>query len=201
MAIVELHVHGRPHKHGGNAKLMEIARIAKSQGTDCLVLTEHCHTKDFMGYKPGEIDDVMETHDINILVGAELKTKEFGDVLVYGKDIHEINAGMEICDIPPRFCLVWAHPMRRQWAEETWSRAEDVFKGIEVMNKSYTLSDSRKALDYSGRLCLSPVGGSDIHLNRHVGICPCYLPFAEDMADIHWCIEKGKVTPLGWPTV
>ena len=202
MPVVELHVHGRPYKHLGNSKLMKIAEIAKSQGTDCLVLTEHCHTKDYGLWQYGDelLEEVKETHDINILIGAELQTKEFRDVLVYGPYIEEVQAGMTVDDIlHSGFTLVWAHPMRREWPEATWERASEVFDAIEIGNKSYSELDCWYAMDMASKYKLGMVSGSDIHLNRHVGLHRTYLRNADCIEDIQAAISHDEVINLGLP--
>lgn len=176
--IIELHVHGRPHKHQGNSKLMQIAEIAKSQGTDCLVLTEHTHTKDYGIWNDRLIGEVEQKHGIKIYVGAEIRTKQYGDILEIGD------------------AKIWAHPMRSKFPFDVWEGAKGFLDAVEVMNKSYTMAECIMALENAHEHDLAVVGGSDIHLNRHVGICPCWIPSIENLDVIAWHIKKGNCVPL-----
>jgi predicted metal-dependent phosphoesterase TrpH len=183
MPIVELHVHGRPHKHGGNSKLMEIARIAKKQGTDCLVLTEHSHTKDANMWSEDLIQEVEHKHDITIFKGMERTHKKFGHYL----DIDNAK--------------VWAHPLDtiRRISTDDMIEACEFFHAMEVVNKRYKMRECLWLMDYAVEWGLHPVGGSDIHLTRHVGICPCWTPTIDDIDCLGEAIAAGDLIPLRFP--
>lgn len=64
------------------------------------------------------------------------------------------------------------------------------------MNKSYKPEECMKALDMATKFNVGMHGGSDIHLNRHVGICPCYAPRCDNIFDLVRFIKAHKIVPL-----
>lgn len=186
--IVELHTHGRPHKHNGPEKLLSMAIRAKSQGTDAMVLTEHSHTQDDCWLaNPGLIVEVEKNSGIKLFVGKEVSTR-FGDVLHIGG------------------ACVWAHPLdkiQKGISPEDFYELHVKIDAIEIVNKRYDRKEVLQMLRLldtfkARRPELVGVGGSDIHLVRHVGICPCWAPDCDSVELLGDFIKQGRIMPLNY---
>jgi len=192
--IAEIHVHGHPHKFGLD-KADTFCKIAKQKGIDCLIFTEHAHTLSNGFWTDKNIKILSENNDIIIMTGQEVST-DIGDILLYGYP-QLIQKKMLFKDLQSseQWAIVSAHPARRGKINRLnpWMHKIDA---IEVMNKSYCIEDCKQSLDFAKNYDCGIVGSSDVHLNRHVGICPCYVPECKDIFDFVSYIKLKQVVPL-----
>lgn len=109
--IIEMHVHGRPHKFG-ISKADTFCKIAKSKGIDALVFTEHSHTESNGFWNDDNVRYLEDKHNIKIMVGQELTTN-IGHVLAYNVPIIKKKYDIKDLQTNDNIALVAAHPCRK----------------------------------------------------------------------------------------
>ena len=177
--LIELHAHGRPHKHGGIEYALELCRIAKQKGIDGICWTEHVHTKDYPAWTQELKQEMIERSPIVCCWGAEL-TIDIGDLLTYIGD-----SGVAI---------TLAHPCKN--GKRFDKKIPAFIDAMEIDNKSYTPDEAAYARELAAKWNMNAVCGSDIHLKRHVGLYPYEIPYtgltSENMIDA--IVEELKVS-------
>ena len=194
LMIIEIHCHGRPHKYG-ISKADKFCKIAKEMCIDALIFTEHAHTASNNFWTTENIESLQLKHGVSILIGQEIST-DIGDILVYNYP-YVVKDRMNITDIivDEDWAIVAAHPCRKGGLERIRPYVGK-FDAIEIMNKSYSAEDCSLAISFAFEHGLGMVGSSDIHLNRHIGICPCHVPSCNSIRDFVSHIKSRQVVPL-----
>lgn len=184
MKIIELHAHASPHKHGID-KAVNIVKKCVQKKIDGIVFTEHTHFKNFDIWNQENINKVKEFADAKhfiIYAGQEVTTNK-GDFLIYGSEKF-YSKGIKIENIiaekTDSMFITWAHPLKNYSLYNIpFIEGIDAF---EIYNKSYS---SRKCFEALQILLTIPgvkiAGGSDIHLLRHVSICPSKIDLSNGL--------------------
>lgn len=196
--IVDLHMHEATFSPDSELKLNEMIVAAKRLGLDGIAITDH----DSMGIKDYAAA-LSEKEEFPIFVGVEFFSLE-GDIVAFGIDrvpeerIHA-QEFVDYVNYAGGVCFS-AHPFRnnnRGLAENL--RSISGLIGIEAFNASTSFEANIKALEYCRALGLQPLGVSDCHVPRKLGVYATWLPDAvQTVPQLVETLKKGNCHPVGY---
>lgn len=196
--IFELHSHTAEYSSCSHIPAADLIRHCINRDLQGLVLTDHHHL-----WTPQALADLLKkcavpNHFI-VLSGQEVRTSDFGDVLVYGADA-PIEEGTRASDIARRFpeaALVLAHPYRNGKIPDARVLASPVFQAIEIFNANQNVFENIRGLQDWHRYRFTATGGTDIHARDYCGTYPTVFdhPIDSIQALAHE-IRMGRCRPF-----
>lgn len=182
--IIEMHSHTAEHSKCSHAPARDLVRYAFRSKVQGIVLTDHEYL-----WPEDEIEKLRASCGVPerflIMSGQEVRTRDFGDVLVYGagESIERGTALDEIRSAWPWSALVWAHPYR-DGARPAYKQLLDPrLDGVELFSSNHGASESGRALKDWHRLRFTAISGTDAHNKTSAGAYPTV--FDHPVKDIH----------------
>jgi aminoglycoside phosphotransferase (APT) family kinase protein len=196
--ILELHSHTAEHSPCSHVSAVDLIRHCISNDLQGLVLTDHHHL-----WTPRALSDLLKkcavpNHFI-VLSGQEVRTADFGDVLVFGADdlIGEGTPALEIARRFPDAALVLAHPYRNGSNPDLRVLAHPVFHAIEIFNSNQTILENVRGLQDWHRYRFTATGGTDIHALNYCGTYPTVFDHPVDSIQaLAHEIRRGRCRPF-----
>ncbi|WP_429886144.1 phosphotransferase [Geoalkalibacter halelectricus] len=196
--IIEMHTHTAEHSACSSISALDLVRRALAKELQGIVLTDHHYL-----WTPEEIAQLRERARLPeyflVLAGQEVRTADFGDVLVYGAQ-RTLEAGTTLARIRgewPRAALVWAHPYRKQNQPGPQELCDPLFDGVEIFNSNHSAAENTRALRDWHRYKFTAIGGTDTHSGSYVGTYTTIFdhPFGtiEELAEE---IRQGRCRPF-----
>jgi len=196
--IIEMHAHTTEHSSCSFVGAVDLVTRALSKEMQGIVLTDHHYL-----WTADEIDRLRRQAGLPdhflVLPGQEVRTAEFGDVLVYGADRgFEPNTPLgEIRLLCPDAALVWAHPYRNQKIPTATQLLDPRLDAIEIFNANHSVAENTRGLRDWHRFKFNAVAGTDTHAQSYTGTYPTIFdhPFrtVEEMA---FEIRHGRCRPF-----
>ena len=195
--IIELHCHTREHSKCSNADAAELLRFAYRAKAQGLVLTDHEYL-----WSEEEIGELKSRSGMQeqflVLSGQEVRTRDWGDVLVYGA-AESIERGVSLDEVRrrwPEAAIVWAHPYRKGREPADHELLDDRLDGIEIFSSNHSASESSRALKDWHRLRFTAISGTDAHNKTSVGAYPTVFDHPiKDAKELASEIKAGRCRP------
>ncbi|NLI73829.1 MAG: PHP domain-containing protein [Euryarchaeota archaeon] len=186
----DLHIHS-DHSGDGRQSLDDIVRRCRALGLRAISITDHNN----MDCYPFKLDDII------ILPGMEITSSD-GHILAYmiNEPIPRGRDTSETIDLihDQGGIAVAAHPYR--W----WSGLGEVnvkehkFDAIEILNSRSSGRGNRRAKKLASKVKLPGIGGSDAHVNEHVGCAvTVFSDDCQNAEDLIYEIKRGKISTEG----
>ena len=196
--LVDLHMHEATYSSDSFLSLEEIATVARERGLNGICITDH----DSMGLRDTADAFARET-GFPIFTGVEYYSLQ-GDIVAFGID--DIPKGrvsaQDFIDHVKRqggVCFA-AHPFRdnKRGLEEHLLEVRGL-DGIEAFNGSTSMEANLEALEHCRILGIQPVGASDCHVLRKIGVYATILPDdVFEIGDFVHSFRKGRCRPAGY---
>lgn len=196
--LIDMHLHERTFSLDSHLSLEQIVTIAKAKGLDGVCITDH----DSMGLRSRAEEYSRET-GFPILVGVEFYSLQ-GDITAWGVDSCppervDAQAFIDQVNAAGGFCAA-CHPFRNnnRGLEEHLRKVHGLH-GIEVLNGSTSPEANQKALRYCRELGCTPIGGSDAHIEKQVGVYATWLPReVHTLEEFISLLRAGQTKPARW---
>lgn len=198
----EIHTHPRGHKatrKQGMRKAAKFIQLAVDRKINGIFLTDHHHL-----WSDDDLEAILDEagppNDFLLVSGQEVSTRDYGHVLVFGADkSFPKNTRMsQIFEHRANLAIVAAHPYKAKYASRInplYVVSSKMIHGVEVRHKSYGEDEVNQALDAQARFRFSPLGSSDAHLNRHIGLETSLFPRLTCLQDVIDAIREGMCRP------
>ncbi len=201
--ILEMHCHTIEHSKCSNASAEDIVHYGFRAKTQGLVFTDHEYL-----WSDEEIANLKARAGVPdyflILAGQEVRSRDFGDVLIYGAP-ESLPRGLSLDEIRsrcPEAAIVWAHPYRNGRKLTDDQLMDPRLDGIEIFSSNHGASESSRALKDWHRLRFTAISGTDAHNRTSVGAYPTIFnhPVA-DIRDLAGEIRADRCRPYfkQWP--
>lgn len=196
--IMEMHAHTAEHSACSFVNAVDLVRKALSKELQGIVLTDHHYL-----WPDEEIIRLRQQAGLPdyflIFSAQEVRTADFGDVLVYGAD-RTLPAGISLERIRrefPRAALVWAHPYRKQSRPRVDQLLHPHLDAVEIFNSNHTVAENTRALRDWHRYKFTAIGGTDTHSESYAGTYPTIFdhPF-QSVAELAEEIRRGRCRPF-----
>lgn len=196
--LTEMHCHTSEKSACSHVRAVDLVARAHKLGLQAVVLTDHHYQ-----WSDEDLERVKQEACVPeyfvVLSGQEFKTRDFGDVLVYG--LRETLAGgsLSLSELRARYpdaALVWAHPYRHGAAPTEEQLLNPAWQGIEIFSSNYTVSDSARAVADWHRYRFTALAGTDTHGLTYTGTYPTqfdhHIRSIEDLVDQ---LKRGSCRP------
>lgn len=195
--IVEMHCHTREHSSCSRASAADLVHHAQTAGVQAIIFTDHEYL-----WTDQEIDQLRATSSlpehILIMAGQEVRTRDFGDILVYGAT-ESIPRGIDIATLRSRWpnaALIWAHPYRGNRRPTDEKLLDDHLDGIEIFSSNHDAEASAHALHDWHRLGFIAIAGTDAHNPTSSGAYPTVFDNdVQSMEELVFEIQAGRCKP------
>ena len=171
--LIDLHCHSNVHSGCSSLAPDELVRLARAAGLDGICLTEHDRS-----WSEAEVRALSAEHEFVVLRGMEVTT-ELGHVLVFGLGAPTVDmyfaASLRRRVLEADGLMLLAHPARPGQPAVDLAVHAALFDGVEGLNGSDTAAQNAAATRLGAALSLPPVGGSDCHSPREVGVAATRL--------------------------
>ncbi len=168
--IIELHSHTAEHSTCSKVSAKEVVNRCFQQDLQGVVLTDHHYQWD-----EAELADLARQCSVPdsfvILSGQEVRTSDFGDVLVYGAR-ESIAEGICLPEIKQRFpmaALIWAHPYRNGRRPTASDLQHPCLDAVEIFNSNHTVSENIRGLQEWHHFRFTATAGTDLHALSYSG--------------------------------
>lgn len=196
--LIEMHCHTAEHSSCSSVTAIELVRQVFGKGLQAIVLTDHHYL--WPRQELGLLRKAAGVADhFGIMSGQEVRTAEFGDVLVYGAT-KSLQSGSSLADIRrlfPEAALVLAHPYRRNRVPTPDELLNSLFDGVEIFNSNHTVLGNSRGLNDWHKHRFTAIAGTDTHGSGYAGIYPTIfdhpLTCVEDLAAE---IRHGRCRPF-----
>ena len=196
--LVDMHLHALPHSTDSFITLAQIVTQARSRGLDAVCLTDH----DSIGGWEAAAAYSREV-GFPIFLGVEYFSLQ-GDITAWGigsipDGRVEAQAFIDQVNAAGGFCAA-CHPFRNnnRGLEEHLRKVHGLH-GIEVLNGSTSPEANQKALRYCRELGCTPIGGSDAHIEKQVGVYATWLPQeVHTLEEFIALLRAGQTKPARW---
>ena len=196
--IIEMHAHTAEHSTCSSVSAITLVTRALSKEMQGIVLTDHHYL-----WSADEIEELRKAaglpHHFLLLPGQEIRTADFGDVLVYGADRcfpRDTPLG-EIRRLCPEAALVWAHPYRHEHLPLAEQLLDPRLDAIEIFNSNHSVAENIRGLRDWHRYKFNAIGGTDTHAPSYAGTYPTIFdhPFrtVQELAEE---IRHGRCRPF-----
>ncbi|KJS28754.1 MAG: hypothetical protein VR64_23255 [Desulfatitalea sp. BRH_c12] len=168
--ILEIHSHTSEHSACSHVSAVDLVRRCFQQDLHGIVITDHHYLWSASELKALLSECALPGHFV-ILSGQEVRTSDFGDVLIYGAD-ETIPPGSSTADIRRRFpkaALVWAHPYRNGKIPSEKALRDPALHAVEIFNSNQSISENIRGLKDWHRYKFTATGGTDIHSLSYCG--------------------------------
>lgn len=196
--LLEMHCHSAEHSACSSIAAVELVRQAHAKGLQGIVLTDHHYL-----WPAGELQALRHLAGVPehflIVSGQELKSRELGDVLVYGA-AESLAAGTSLTEVRQRFpaaALVLAHPYRGLREPAPAKLLSPLIDGVEIFNSNHTVRGNSRGLQDWHRHRFTALAGSDTHGSGYAGIYPTSFDHPIDsIAALAAEIRNGRCRPF-----
>jgi predicted metal-dependent phosphoesterase TrpH len=196
--LIEMHCHTTEHSPCSSIPAVDLVRQVFGKGLQAIVLTDHHYL--WPDHELAALRKAAGVPDhFRILSGQEVRTAEFGDVLVYGAT-RALESGTSLADIRRRFpeaALVLAHPYRKSRIPSSSELMNPLLDGIEIFNSNHTVLGNSRGLQDWHRHHFTAIAGTDTHGWGYAGIYPTIfdhpLTGVQELADE---IRHGRCRPF-----
>ena len=196
--IIEMHSHTAEHSACSFVSAIDLVTRALAKEMQGIVLTDHHYL-----WSAGAIEKLRKEAGLPehflVLPGQEIRTADFGDVLVYGAD-RSFGWHTSLAVIRrqcPEAALVWAHPYRNERLPLAEQLLDPRFDAIEIFNANHTVAENIRGLRDWHRYKFNAIGGTDTHASSYAGTYPTIFdhPFrtVQEMAAE---IRHGRCRPF-----
>jgi aminoglycoside phosphotransferase (APT) family kinase protein len=196
--IIEMHAHTAEHSTCSSVSAITLVTRALHKEMQGIVLTDHHYL-----WSAAEIEALRKAAGLPdhflVLPGQEIRTADFGDVLVYGADrCFPRNTPLgEIRRLCPEAALVWAHPYRHEHLPLAGQLLDQRLDAIEIFNANHSVAENIRGLRDWHRYKFNATGGTDTHAPSYAGTYPTIFdhPFhtVQEMAEE---IRHGRCRPF-----
>ncbi len=196
--IVEMHAHTSEHSTCSHVSAVELVQRALAKELQGIVLTDH----HFL-WSNAEISELRTRAGLPdyflIFPAQEVKTSDFGDVLVYAAD-ETIPAGTPLSEIRHRFpdaALVWAHPYRKQKRPGADALLDPLLDAVEIFNANHSVAENTRGLRDWHHLKFTAIGGTDTHALSYTGTYPTIFDHpVQNVRELAEEIRNGRCRPF-----
>ncbi len=196
--IIEMHAHTAEHSSCSFVGAVDLVTRALAKELQGIVLTDHHYL-----WTAAEIEELRNEAGLPdyflLLPGQEVRTADFGDVLVYGAE-RSFDAGTPLDEIRrqcPAAALVWAHPYRKRKIPAAEHLLDPRLDGVEIFNANHTVAENTRALRDWHRYKFNAIAGTDTHAQSYAGTYPTIFdhPF-RTVAEMAREIRHGRCRPF-----
>jgi hypothetical protein len=196
--IIEMHAHTSEHSSCSHVCAVDLVTRALAKEMQGIVLTDHHYL-----WTADEIELLRRQAGLPdhflVLPGQEVRTAEFGDVLVYGAD-RCFGPDTSIVDIRcqcPDAALVWAHPYRKQKVPTATQLLDPRLDAVEIFNANHSVAENTRGLRDWHRYKFTAIAGTDTHSQSYTGTYPTIFdhPFCT-VAEMAGEIRHGRCRPF-----
>lgn len=196
--IIEMHAHTAEHSTCSFVSAIELVTRALSKELQGIVLTDHHYL-----WSAAEIEKLRKEAGLPdhflLLPGQEIRTADFGDVLVYGADrsFARHTPLDEIRRLCPEAALVWAHPYRNESLPLVEELLDPRLDAIEIFNANHSVAENIRGLRDWHRYKFNAIGGTDTHAPSYAGAYPTIFdhPF-RTVQELAVEIRHGRCRPF-----
>ncbi len=196
--LIEMHCHTAEHSSCSAIPAVELVRQVLARGLQGIVLTDHHYL-----WSRDELEALRQEAGVpdhfGIMSGQEVRTAEFGDVLVYGAG-RSFPSGTSLAEIRrlfPGAALVLAHPYRGKRLPSSDELLNPLLDGVEIFNSNHTVRGNSQGLRDWHRHRFTAIAGTDTHGPGYAGTYPTHFdhptPAAEELARE---IRHGRCRPF-----
>jgi len=171
--LLEMHCHTAEHSACSTIAAAALVNQVYAKGLQGIVITDHHYlwpTEELLALRK----QVGVPGHFLIMSGQELKSLEFGDVLVYGAD-RTISAGTSLAEVRQQFpsaAVILAHPYRGQREPKPAKLLSPLIDGVEIFNSNHTVPGNSRGLQDWHRHRFTAVAGTDTHGAGYAGMYP-----------------------------
>ena len=196
--LIEMHCHTAEHSNCSSIAAVELVRQVFAKELQGIVLTDHHYL-----WSLEELAELRRKAGVpehfRILGGQELRTAEFGDVLVYGAT-ETISRGTSLAEAVRRFptaAFVWAHPYRGNDPPAVGKLLSPLLSGVEIFNSNHTVRGNSRGMQDWHRHRFTAIAGTDTHAGGYAGLYPTQFdhPVAT-IAELAAEIRHGRCRPF-----
>jgi 3',5'-nucleoside bisphosphate phosphatase len=196
--LIEMHCHTAEHSSCSSIPAVDLVRQVFGKGLQAIVLTDHHYL-----WPDRELAALRKAAGVpdhfRILSGQEVRTAEFGDVLVYGAT-RALESGTSLADIRryfPEAALILAHPYRKSRTPSIADLINPLLDGIEIFNSNHTVLGNSRGLQDWHRHHFTAIAGTDTHGSGYAGIYPTMFdhPVA-NVQELASEIRHGRCRPF-----
>lgn len=196
--LFEMHCHTAEHSECSSVPAVELVRQVHAKGLQGIVLTDHHYL-----WPDWELQQLRRQAGVpdhfRIMSGQELRSAEFGDVLVYGAP-SVIAKGSSLAAVRQRFpeaALVWAHPYRSGREPSDSDLQSSLINGVEIFNANQTVRGNSRGLRDWHRLRFTAIAGTDTHGASYAGTYPTIFDHpVTSVAELAAEIRHGRCRPF-----
>lgn len=196
--LLEMHCHTAEHSNCSTVPAVELVRSVLSRGLQGVVLTDHHYLWPREELKQLRRDAGVPDH-VLIFSGQEVKTADWGDVLVYGAD-EAIMRGTPLNVIRQRWpgaALVWAHPYRNGQIPPDERLTSPELDGVELFSSNHGVAENSRALSDWHRLRFVAIAGTDTHGGQYAGVYPTIFDHPlRSMQELAAELRAGRCRPF-----
>jgi hypothetical protein len=186
----DLHIHSK-YSYDSIMRPEKIIKVAKQKGLTGIAITDH-------GTIEGGLAAKKCSKDFIVIVGAEIKTEEFGDII--GLFLNEEIKSREIWCVIDEMkdqdgIVVLPHPLRDH---------TNIFNGnllnkidaIEGYNARTGIDENIKAKEFADKSGLPAIAGSDAHFYGEIGLAKTIVEDASSEEDIRRSILSDHIAGI-----
>lgn len=196
--LIDMHLHERTFSLDSHLSLEQIVSVARERGLDGVCITDH----DSMGLQ-ARAEEYSREVNFPIFVGVEFFSLQ-GDITAWGirecpSERVSAQEFLDLVNAQGGFSAA-CHPFRNNnRGLEEHLRDVRGLHGIEVLNGSTSPEANQKALRFCRELGCKPIGASDAHVAKQLGVYATWLPrqvhtLEEFVAQLH----AGETKPARW---
>lgn len=196
--LFEMHCHTHEHSSCSYISAVDLVQYVYSKHLQGIVITDHHYRwpeSELLLLKKhaGTPDHFL------IMSGQEVKTSDFGDVLVYGVDV-SLKEGITLQAIIKKYpssAVIWAHPYRKNKIPSEHQLSSPFLDGIEIFSSNYTVRENYRGLRDWHKLKFTAVAGTDTHGYDYAGIYPTQFDHpVTNILELAQEIKKGRCRPF-----
>ncbi len=196
--LLEMHCHTAEHSPCSSLAAVDLVRQVFARGLQGVVITDHHYL-----WSAEELADLRHRTGVpehfRLLSGQELRSEEFGDILVYGAtaSIPRGTSLMEVRRCYPDAALVWAHPYRGRMPPGSEKLTSPLLDGVEIFNSNHTVRGNSLGLQDWHRYRFTAIAGTDTHGSGYAGLYPTIFDHPlTTMDELAVEIKHGRCRPF-----
>ena len=196
--LLEIHCHSSEHSSCSHVGARQLVERVFNKGLQGIVFTDHHYL-----WSASELRQLRRQCEVPdhflILSGQEVKTREMGDVLVFGaEEIFPADTSLiTIRQTYPQAALVLAHPYRKQRIPKTDTLLHPYLDAVEIFNSNQSVRENSRGLQDWHRYRFTAVAGTDTHGESYAGLYPTLFDHpVSSIAELALEIRRGRCRPF-----
>jgi len=196
--LLEIHCHSSEHSSCSHVSARQLVERVFNKGLQGIIFTDHHYL-----WSETELRDLRRTCGVPdhflILSGQEVKTREMGDVLVFGaEEIFSANSSLiDIRQQYPLAALVLAHPYRNQRTPKSETLLHPYLDAVEIFNSNQSVRENSRGLQDWHRYRFTAVAGTDTHGESYAGLYPTLFDHpVSSISELALEIRRGRCRPF-----